>query len=146
MNARNFFSETERLAIMGAIAAAEKNTSGEIRVHIENSFKGDVLDQASYIFKQLSMHRTEQRNGVLIYLALKNKQFAVIGDTGINLKVPEGFWDGVKDLMAGHFREGRFSEGLVSGINLAGVMLKEHFPYQREDQNELSDEISFGKQ
>jgi len=146
MNARNFFSETERLAIMGAIAAAEKNTSGEIRVHIENSFRGDVLDQASYIFKQLNMHRTEQRNGVLIYFALKNKQFAVIGDTGINLKVPEGFWDGVKDLMTGHFREGRFSEGLVSGINLAGVMLKEHFPYQREDQNELSDEISFGKQ
>jgi uncharacterized membrane protein len=146
MNARNFFSEAEKLAIMEAIATAEKNTSGEIRVHIENSFKGDVLDQASYIFKSLNMHRTEQRNGVLIYLALKNRQFAVIGDTGINLKVPEGFWNGVKELMAGHFREGRFSDGLVSGIQLAGVMLKEHFPYQREDQNELSDEISFGKQ
>jgi len=146
MNAKNFFKEAERLAIMDAIAAAEKNTSGEIRVHIENSFRGDVLDQASFIFKKLNMHRTEQRNGVLIYLALKNRQFAIIGDTGINLKVPEGFWDGVKDLMTEHFRNSRFTEGLVSGINLAGVMLKEHFPYQKEDQNELSDEISFGKQ
>ncbi len=145
MNAKNFFSEKDRTSILAAIASAEKNTSGEIRVHIENSFKGEVLDQASYMFKKLGMHRTAQRNGVLIYLALKNRQFAVIGDAGINSKVPDGFWDGVKDLMSGHFREARFTEGLVSGINLAGIMLKEHFPWQSQDQNELPDEISFGK-
>jgi len=145
MNAKNFFSEKDRTSILAAIASAEKNTSGEIRVHIENSFKGEVLDQASYMFKKLGMHRTAQRNGVLIYLALKNRQFAVIGDAGINSRVPDGFWDGVKDLMSGHFREGRFTEGLVSGINLAGIMLKEHFPWQSQDQNELPDEISFGK-
>jgi len=145
MNARNFFTEKDRTSILAAIASAEKNTSGEIRVHIENSFKGEVLDQASYMFRKLGMHKTAQRNGVLIYLALKNRQFAVIGDVGINSKVPDGFWDGVKDLMAGHFREGRFTEGLVSGIDLAGIMLKEHFPWQSQDQNELPDEISFGK-
>lgn len=145
MNARNFFTEQDQLAIKNAIIQAEKGTSGEIRVHIENSFKGDVLDQAAYIFKMLKMHETEQRNGVLIYLAVQNRQFAIIGDSGINARVPEGFWDCIKELMTGHFKNNRFTEGLCAGIKLAGEKLVEYFPYLRNDENELSDEISFGK-
>jgi uncharacterized membrane protein len=145
MNARNFFSENDKLAIKNAIIQAEKNTSGEIRVHVENSFKGDVLDQAAFIFKQLKMHETEQRNGILFYLAIENKKFAIIGDAGINASVPEGFWDHIKEIMTVHFRNNRFTEGLVEGINLAGEKLIEYFPYLKNDTNELSDDISFGK-
>jgi uncharacterized membrane protein len=145
MNVRNFFSPADRLAIINAIADAEKQTSGEVRVHIEDSFRGEVLDQASFIFKKLKMHETGQRNGVLIYLALKSRQFAIIGDTGINLKVPADFWDTTREKMAGLFREGKFSDGLIAGISMAGEKLREHFPYQSDDRNELSNDISFGK-
>lgn len=145
MNARKFFTEQDQLAIKNAIMQAEKGTSGEVRVHIENSFRGDVLDQAAFIFKMLKMHETEQRNGVLIYLAVKNRQFAIIGDSGINSKVPEGFWDRIKEIMTEHFRNNRFTEGLCEGIKLTGEKLVEYFPYLRNDTNELSDEISFGK-
>jgi uncharacterized membrane protein len=145
MNTRKFFTEQDQQAIKEAIVQAERNTSGEIRVHIENSFKGDVLDQAAFIFKQLKMHETEQRNGVLIYLSIKDRKFAIIGDAGINARVPEGFWDRIKEIMTGHFRNGKFTEGLVEGINLAGEKLVEFFPYLKNDTNELSDDISFGK-
>jgi uncharacterized membrane protein len=145
MNARKFLTEDQQLAIQAAISRAEKNTSGEIRVHIEDSFKGDVLDQAAFIFKNLKMHETEQRNGVLFYLAIQNRQFAIIGDAGINAVVPDGFWDHIKVIMGEHFRENRFAEGLAEGIKLAGEKLVEYFPYQHGDTNELSDEISFGK-
>lgn len=145
MNARKFFTENDQLAIKNAIVHAEKGTSGEIRLHIEDTFTGDVLDQASYIFKKLKMHETEQRNGVLFYLAVKNRKFAIIGDAGINSKVPEGFWDLMKETMTEHFRNDRFTEGLVEGIKLAGEKLVEYFPHLLNDTNELQDEISFGK-
>jgi len=145
MNVRNFFSEKDQLAIKNAIVQAEKGTSGEIRVHIEDKFTGDVLDQAAFIFKKLKMHETEQRNGVLFYLAVSNRKFAIIGDAGINAKVPEGFWDQIKENMAGHFKNNQFSEGLVKGIREAGEKLVEYFPILENDTNELSDEISFGK-
>ncbi len=145
MNARKFFSEEDQQAIKNAIMQAEKNTSGEIRVHIENSFSGNVLDQAAFIFKSLKMHETEQRNGVLFYLAVKNRQFAIIGDAGINAVVPEGFWDRIKEIMTEHFRNGRFSDGLADGIRLTGEKLVEFFPYLLNDTNELPDDISFGK-
>jgi uncharacterized membrane protein len=144
MSARKFFTEQDQLAIRNAIIQAEKGTSGEIRVHIEDTFTGDVLDQASYIFKKLKMHETEQRNGVLFYLAVKNRKFAIIGDAGINTKVPDGFWDQIRETMAGHFRNDRFTDGLAEGIKLAGEKLIEHFPYLQNDTNELPDEISFG--
>lgn len=144
MNARDFFTPDDQKAIMEAISAAERETSGEIRVHIENSFKGDVLDQASYLFKKLQMHKTAERNGVLIYLAIRNRQFAIIGDAGINAVVPEGFWDSIKEQMGNHFREGNFREGLIIGIRMSGQKLQEHFPCKKDDQNELSNEISFG--
>lgn len=91
------------------------------------------------------MHKTGERNGVLFYLAVKDKKFAILGDAGINAVTPDDFWDTIKEEMLELFRENKFSEGLIKGIDLAGEKLKEHFPYQSDDVNELSDEISFGK-
>jgi len=144
-SAKSFLTPDQKAAVVNAIEVAEKNTSGEIRVHIENSFKGDVLDQAAYIFKKLNMNKTELRNGVLFYFAVKNQKFAILGDAGINTKVPENFWDSIKEKMASEFQLGRFAEGLALGIYMAGEKLKEHFPYQSDDVNELPNEISFGK-
>jgi uncharacterized membrane protein len=130
--------------ILDAIKEAEKETSGEIRVHIETRLSGDVLDRASWIFKKIGMDRTKERNGVLFYLAIKNRKFAIIGDNGINARVTEGFWDKIKNVMESDFREKRFSDGLAKGILMAGDQLKEHFPHLPDDVNELPDEISFG--
>jgi uncharacterized membrane protein len=91
------------------------------------------------------MNKTEARNGVLFYLAVSDRKFAIIGDAGINAKVPQGFWDEIKALMQNSFREGKFTEGLSQGILLAGTQLKAHFPFNKDDVNELSDEISFDK-
>jgi uncharacterized membrane protein len=143
--ATDFFSRQEKEEIKQAIMNAELDTSGEIRVHIENTFTGDVMDRAAFIFKQLGMNKTGLRNGVLIYLAVKNRRFAIIGDSGIHKVVPENFWDNIKVRMLDHFREGRFADGLIEAVTASGEHLKKHFPRQRNDVNELSDEISFGK-
>ena len=144
MKAKDLFSEEAHQQIVKAIEAAELNTSGEIRVHIENKCKIEVLDRAAYIFKYLEMHKTALRNGVLFYLSVSDKKFAVIGDAGINAKVPADFWNNVKDLVISNFKQEKFTEGLSEGILLAGLQLKEHFPYQSNDKNELNNEISFG--
>jgi uncharacterized membrane protein len=143
MKASEFFSKEQQSQIRSAINEAEENTSGEIRVHIETSLHGDVLDRAAWIFKKIGMHKTEKRNGVLFYLAVKNKKFAVIGDWGINRKVPENFWDETKELVAKHFREEKYSDGLAEGILSIGRQLKEHFPHQKDDINELPNDISY---
>ena len=145
MKAKDFFTKEQKEEITSAIKEAELNTSGEIRVHIENSFKGNVLDRASDIFKMLQMHKTELRNGVLFYLAIKNKEFAILGDGGINAKVPEIFCDNIKDKMLDKFKEEKNSEGLSLGIKMAGEQLKIHFPYQADDVNELSYDIAIGE-
>lgn len=145
MNAENFFNSEERARIVSAIEKAELNTSGEIRVHIENHCTGAVLDRACNVFSSLKMHKTALRNGVLIYLAIKDKRFAVIGDVGINEKVSDDFWDKTKGVMLDEFKKGKFCAGLEKGIETAGDQLKEFFPYQSDDINELSNEISFGK-
>jgi uncharacterized membrane protein len=144
MSARSFFTKQQKEDISLAIKSAELDTSGEIRVHVEEKCNIDVLDRASGLFEKLDMHKTEMRNGVLFYLALKNRKFAVLGDAGINKVVPENFWDKVRDKMLNHFRDNQFTEGLVAGIELAGQQLKQYFPYQKDDVNELPDEISFG--
>jgi len=144
MKAASFFTKEQQAHVRDAITEAEKETSGEIRVHIETRLSGDVLDRASWIFKRIGMHRTEARNGVLFYLAVRNRKFAIIGDSGINSKVSEGFWDKIKVVMEADFKGKRFSEGLAKGILMAGNQLKEHFPHLDTDVNELSDEISFG--
>ncbi len=143
-NARTFFSSDEKDDIKMAIKNAELNTSGEIRVHIENTCEGDVMDRASFVFGKLKMHTTNLRNGVLIYLAVRNRKFAIIGDAGINAIVGNDFWDNAKHTMLVNFRENRFAEGLVEAIGLVGEQLKKHFPYQTDDVNELPDDISFG--
>jgi uncharacterized membrane protein len=145
MKASTFFTKEQQAAILAAVKEAEEATSGEVRVHIETRCTEDVLDRSAWIFDKLGMKKTELRNGVLFYLAVKDRKFAVIGDAGINAKVPEGFWNDVKELLQSRFREGKFTEGLREGILLAGQHLKEHFPHQDDDVNELPDEISFDK-
>lgn len=140
-----FFSKEEKQEIEKAIKTAELNTSGEVRVHIESNCPEDELDRAAFWFAELKMHKTEQRNGVLFYMALDDKKFAIIGDAGINAKVEPGFWDHTKELMLGFFKEGKIAQGLSVGIIQAGLQLQKHFPYQKNDVNELSDEISYGK-
>jgi len=144
MNALNFFSKEQKDLIKSAVQEAELNTSGEIRVHIDNRCKEDVMDRAAWWFSKLEMHKTELRNGVLFYLAVKDRKFAILGDTGINAVTPENFWDTIKEKMAGHFAEQDFTGGLREGILMAGGALKVKFPHQKNDVNELSDEISFG--
>lgn len=146
MNASTFFSEEEQEKLLAAIREAEKETSGEIRIHIDTTCKEDVLDRAAWMFKKLGMEKTAERNGVLFYLAVKDRKYAILGDAGINAKVPKGFWDCISELLARNFKEGKFIEGLSEGIILAGKQLKTHFPYLKEDKNELSDELSFGKE
>ncbi|MEI7500739.1 MAG: TPM domain-containing protein [Bacteroidota bacterium] len=141
----DFFSKQEKEDITQAIMNAELDTSGEIRVHIENTFSGDVMDRAAFVFKQLGMNKTDLRNGVLIYLAVKNRRFAIIGDSGIHKVVPENYWDDIKAMMLNYFRENHFADGLIEAITLTGKHLKKHFPRQSNDVNELADDISFGK-
>lgn len=143
--AKDAFTEEEKKQIVDAIKEAERNTSGEIQVHLENHCKEDVMDHAAYIFKTLKMHKTELRNGVLFYMAIKDHKFAILGDAGINNKVPENFWDDIKEHMLSHFKNGDLTAGLSEGIKMAGEQLASHFPYQKDDENELPDEISFGK-
>nr|NQU93585.1 TPM domain-containing protein [Bacteroidota bacterium] len=138
-------SKQDQDDIKQAILNAELDTSGEIRVHIENTCPGDVMDRAAHVFEKLEMHKTSQRNGVLFYLALKNRKFAVIGDIGINTNVPDSFWEDLKMEMLNYFRENRFANGLIYGITHTGEYLKNIFPYKRDDVNELPDDISFGK-
>ncbi len=143
IKASTFFTKEQQEQIRDAIKEAEKETSGEIRVHIETSFKGNVLDRASWIFRKIGMHTTDDRNGVLFYLAIRNKEFAIIGDAGINSKVQKTFWDNIKGVLQKHFKSEKFTEGLIEGILMAGRQLKEHFPHSKDDINELPDEISF---
>ena len=146
MNARNFFSKEEQGQIVEAIKLAENKTSGEIRVHLENQCKGgDALDRASHLFAMLDMHKTELRNGVLIYLATDDRKFCILGDAGINAKVPEDFWEDITAKSISLFKEGKFVEGMVHAITQSGEKLKADFPVAEDDVNELSDEISFGE-
>ena len=146
MNARNFFTKEEQENIVEAIKAAENKTSGEIRVHLENKCKGgSPLDRAANLFAKLDMHKTELRNGVLIYLATDDRQFCILGDAGINDKVAEDFWEDITESTIALFKEGAFAQGLVHAITQSGEKLKADFPVAVDDINELSDEISFGK-
>ena len=140
-----FFTESDKSKIESTIAEAELLTSGEIRVHIEKKCKENVLDHAAFIFEKLEMHKTDLRNGILIYLAYEDRKLAIIGDVGINQKVTVDFWEETKELMLGYFKQNEFTLGFCKGILNAGKQLKMHFPYEKGDKNELSNEISFGK-
>ena len=142
-NARQRLNNEEDHRVVEAIRQAELNTSGEIKVHIENHCRGDVEERSLFVFNRLKLNETKLRNGVLIYLAVKDRKFAILGDEGINNVVEDGFWNDVKDLMQSRFKESRFAEGLEEGIMRCGEKLKTFFPYQTNDINEISDEISY---
>ena len=139
-----FLTKAEEQEIVEAIGVAEKNTSGEIRVHIEKETSIAAIDRAMEVFRSLNMENTQQRNGVIIYVAVKSKQFAVYGDHGIHDIVGDDFWNSTKDVMQNHFQNANFKQGLIDGILKAGEQLQRHFPHQDDDKNELSNEISKG--
>ena len=138
----DFLSKQEEQEIVQAIIEAEKNTSGEIRVHIEEHTEKSPLDRAQEVFFELKMNETQDRNGVLFYVCVSDKKFTIIGDKGINEVVESDFWDCTKDAVIANFRERNFKKGLVEGILRAGERLKHYFPFQSDDINELSNEIS----
>lgn len=143
--AKNFLNEAEQKKIIDAIKTAEKNTSGEIRLHLEDTCKGVALKRAEQLFAKLEMHKTGESNGILFYLAVKSRDFAIVGDVGIHEKVGQEFWDTVIQKAIEQFKTGHFAKGLEEAILECGLQLKKHFPYQSNDTNELSDEISFNK-
>ncbi|RMG69790.1 MAG: TPM domain-containing protein [Bacteroidetes bacterium] len=143
--ARTFFTEEEGQAIIEAIQQAESRSSGEVRIHLEDHVKGpSVFQRAGQIFQKLKMHETAQRNGVLIYFAVVDHQFAIFADEGINKVVPEGFWDDIVAQMRAHFQKEAFLEGLIEGIKAIGEQLQAYFPREEDDKNELPDDISYG--
>ncbi|MEX8546042.1 MAG: TPM domain-containing protein [Mucilaginibacter sp.] len=137
------FTEQEQQQIRKAIEAAEKNTSGELRVCVEKTCSEEALDRAATYFKQLNMHKTKLRNGVLIYLSTVDRKFAIIGDAGIHKVVPDNFWVQTKDVMLSHFKFGNLTEGITAGLKMAGEQLQKYFPSQDSDKNELSDDVAF---
>lgn len=139
-----FLTQQEEQEIVSAIKTAETNTSGEIRVHIEASSDKEHYQRALEVFYLLKMNETKDRNGVLLYVAVTDKRFVIYGDEGIDNKVSENFWDSTKDTIQNHFKSGNFKQGIVNGILKAGEELKAHFPWQIDDENELSNEISKG--
>ncbi len=140
------FNQEEQEKIVQAINLAENQTSGEIRLVVERRVhEMEAIEQAKFYFDKLKMHNTTLRNGVLIYLAVDDHQFAIIGDEGIDKKVPADFWESTKELMLDHFRNGDFAEGLIAGIEQAGTQLANYFPRREDDVNELPNDIYFGK-
>ena len=140
----DFLSHSEEVEIIEAIRAAEKNTSGEIRVHLEAQSKIDAFDRAAEVFDFLHMNNTKQSNGVLIYVAVEDRTLVIMGDRGINDVVPVDFWESTKDIIISNFKTDNIAKGLTEGISQAGQQLKKHFPYKKGDSNELTDEISVG--
>jgi uncharacterized membrane protein len=143
-NLESFLPDKAKKTIVEAIKEAEKNTSGEIRVHIENTTEKPTLERAKEVFLSLKMNQTQQKNGVLFYLDVTNKQFAILGDSGINKVVPPDFWEEAKQLVLEYLSKNQVEKALVSGILKVGEQLKQYFPYQKDDQNELPDDISIG--
>ena len=138
-----FFQPEEEDRIIDAIQEAELNTSGEIRVHLEDNLKGDVLQAAQKTFLKLEMHKTEARNGVLIFIAPEQRKLAILGDKGINEKVPKDFWSEERDIMLAHFKSGNYADGVCAAVQQVGAKLKAFFPYEPDDENELPDDISY---
>jgi uncharacterized membrane protein len=135
-------NQVENDLIVTAIQKAEMQTSGEIRVHIDQKCASDPVKRAVQVFEKLGMHKTDLRNGVLIYVSFSDRKLAIIGDQGIDSVVPADFWLSTKEKMIHHFKENRFSDGIIAAITEAGEQLKRFFPYMENDENELSNEIS----
>jgi len=142
MQVEDFLTKKEEEKIIAAIRKAETATSGEIRVHFEKNLNKDCLERAQELFFYLKMENTKDKNGVLFYVAIDDHQFAIIGDEGIDKVVPDDFWESVKNIVVKEFAKGNNANGLVMGILEAGKKLQQYFPYQKDDINEISDEIS----
>jgi len=142
---QSFFTPEEQQEIIHAIAQAELNTSGEIRVHIETYCRGNALQHAAKLFHRLGMYKTEHRNAVLFYVAVESRKLAIVGDKSIHQYVKQIFWDDLTEKISSYFAQNQYKEGLIFGISATGEKLKEYFPHQPDDINELPDEISFGK-
>lgn len=143
MSAKELFTEAEKTSIVNAISVAERQTSGEIRVHLDAKCEIAPIEQAKKVFEKLGMHETALRNGVLIYLAVEDRKLAIIGDKGIYEAVPTDFWDTIKNEMVASFSQNNFTKGLVDAITAAGEQLKKYFPLAENDSDELSNDISF---
>lgn len=139
-----FLTAQEEQEIVDAILEAEKNTSGEIRVHIESHTRLNHDERAKEVFHTLKMDNTREENGVLIYIAVNDKKFAIYGDRGIDRAVSDNFWETSKNTIQEQFVKGNFKQGIVEGILKAGEELNSHFPWKPTDTNQLSDEVSKG--
>ena len=140
-----FLTKAEEQEIIEAIVIAEKNTSGEIRVHVEENSTKPSMERAKEVFHILKMDATELKNGVLFYICTATKSFAILGDKGIDDLVAPDFWNSTKDIVIEKFKEGQYKDGLIKGILEAGAQLKNYFPYDHDgDMDELSNEISRG--
>ena len=130
--------------VVEALKAAESRTSGEIRVHVKRGVSKDALSDAKKMFHKLGMHRTKERSGVLLFIAWKSRNFAVLGDEGIHRKVGDLFWNRTRDRMQEKFSEGKLTEGILAGVDAAGEALKKYFPRSADDKNELPDTVTQG--
>ncbi|MEQ1553193.1 MAG: TPM domain-containing protein [Ferruginibacter sp.] len=141
-----FFTEEEKLRIVNAIRQAEQQTSGEIRVYVESkNVYVDAMDRAAEVFYDLKMDKTDNRNAVLLYIAMKDKELVLFGDEGIYNQTGELYWNNAVKKMLKNFKEHHITEGVVQCILEIGQTLKEKFPYNKtNDKNELPDEIVFG--
>lgn len=136
------FSKADENRLVDAIRDAESCTSGEIRIHLQKKIKGPIYDEAKGVFEKLGMTATQERNGILFFLAEAQREFAILGDSGIHAKVGPEFWDRIRDAMLSDFKQERFVDGLIRGVATCGAELKRYFPRSNSDQNELSDAIS----
>ncbi len=141
--AAHFFTEAEQALIVDAIKTAEKNTSGEIRVHLESICWGDPMKRAQKVFTKLKVHETKDKNGILIYIATENHKMAVLGDEGIHKKLGAEYWDKIVQGLISKFIAGNKGAGLAEAIIECGEQLRQYFPYANDDKNELNDSISF---
>ena len=142
MHQKDFLATLDRQRIVDAIGTAEKLTSGEIRVHIQPKAHGDIWEVAQRTFERLGMTRTALRNGVLLFVACEEQRFVILGDSGINEKVPAGFWDEIAARLTIRFKSGEFTDGIVDAIHSAGEELRHYFPREHTDVDELANEIN----
>lgn len=146
MEQKDFLAHLDQSRILDAIRIAERQTSGEIRVHVQPTVRGaEIRTVAERTFERLGMTKTSLRNGVLLFIATQDHRFVILGDRGIDEKVPPGFWDEIAAKLTIRFRNGEFTDGIVEAITAAGEELKAFFPRATDDVNELTDEISKGE-
>ena len=139
----DFIPSDGQRRIADAITAAERHTTGEICVHVTPRCRGNVMKRAARTFDRLHLYTTKRRNAVLIFVAYEDRKFAILGDTGIHEAVPEGFWDGEVEELGRYLKAGRQVDGLCEIIARIGERLSQYFPGERDDENELSNEVTF---